>query len=116
MGFQALLATSSLSRYFALLAAVWMVVMAWRLYPQFKDAVRIGGHVITIDDFVARRCGDRTGPDGAACRAAAFRESQRLLRREQSRSILMVIAPVFFYVAFYLSALWLDRRRGSLTR
>ena len=116
MGVQALLATSSLSRYFALLAAVWMVVMAWRIYPQFKDAVRIHGRVTTIDNFVVQRCSDRAETDSAACRAAALRESQHLLRREQGRSILMVIAPVFFYFAFYLSASWLDRRRGSLTR
>jgi hypothetical protein len=93
------LATPPISRYVALLAAAWMIVMAGRLYPQFKDAVRVDGKVTTVDDYIARSCSKRIGADAAHCLAAARSQAQRLLRREQSHSILLIIAPVLGYLA-----------------
>jgi hypothetical protein len=76
-----------------------MIVMAWRLYPQFKDAVRVDGKVTTVGDYIARACGKRVGRDAVQCVAAARSEARRLLRHEQADSILLIIAPVFGYLA-----------------
>jgi len=106
-------ATSPISRYLALLAVAWMIVMTGRLYPQFKDAVRVDGHVTTVDDFIARSCGERIGLDAVKCLAAARIDAQRLLRREQRDSILLIIAPIFGYLALAVPAAYGPWRRGT---
>lgn len=102
------------SRYVALLAVVWLVVMTWRIYPQFKDAVRVEGRLTTVDDFVDSTCGERLGPAAATCLAEAREEAQRLLRREQGKSVLLIEAPILFYLLLYVPAtLWQRRRRAA---
>jgi hypothetical protein len=106
-----------LSRYFALLAIVWIVAMTWRIYPQFKNAVRVDGRLTTIEDYVSGTCGERVGPGAETCLAEAREEAQRLLRREQSRSVLLIEAPLLIYVVIYLPiALWMSGRAVSERR
>jgi hypothetical protein len=101
-----------LSRYYALLAIVWMIAMTWRIYPQFKDAVRVDDKLTTVGDYVESTCGERVGPGAETCLAETREEAQRLLRREQSRSILLIEAPLLAYFAIYLPlALWQNQRR-----
>jgi len=101
------------SRYFALLAITWMIIMTWRIYPQFKDAVRVEGRVTTVEDYLESTCGERVGPAAATCLAEAREDAQRLLRREQGKSILLIEAPVLAYLAIYVPlALW-RRKRGD---
>ena len=107
-----MLEMSPLSRYFALLAVAWMIAMTWRLYPQFKDAVRVDGRLTTVEDYIAATCGERVGPGAATCLAEAREDARRLLRQEQGNSILLIIAPILGYLAIYLpAASWLGRRR-----
>ena len=40
--------TTILLRYFTLFAAAWILVMAWKVYPQFKDTLRVDGRVVAI--------------------------------------------------------------------
>lgn len=90
------------SRYFVVLAAVWMIVMTWRVYPQFKDAVRIDGRLTTVSDFIDDTCGQRVGPAAVTCVAEARERAQRMLRREQGKWVLLIEAPLLGYLLFYL--------------
>ena len=101
-----------LSRYYALLAIVWLVAMTWRIYPQFKDAVRVDGRLTTVEDYVEDTCGERVGPGAGTCLAETREEAQRLLRHEQSRSILLIEAPLLAYFVIGLPlALWQSQGR-----
>jgi len=108
--------TTRVSHYIALFAMLWMGVLTWRIYPQFRDAVRVDGQLTTVADYVDGICGERLGPAAATCLAEAREEAQHLLRREQGKSILLIEAPILGYLAFYLaSALW-RYRRGTDSR
>ncbi len=101
-----------LSRYIAVFATLWMVILTLRIYPQFRDAVRIDGQLTTVGDYIEATCGERLGPAAATCLAEAREEAQHLLRREQGKSILLIEAPILGYLAFYLaSAMWRTARR-----
>jgi hypothetical protein len=103
---------SPLARYFALLAVAWMIAMTWRLYPQFKDTIRVDGRLTTVEDYIGAVCGERVGPAAATCLAEAREDARRLLRREQGNSILLIIGPILLYLAIYVpAAAWLGRRR-----
>jgi len=104
--------TSRVSHYIALFAMLWMVVLTWRIYPQFRDAVRVDGQLTTVGDYIDGTCGERLRPAATTCLAEAREEAQHLLRREQGKSILLIEAPILAYLIFYLaSALWRYRRR-----
>jgi hypothetical protein len=91
-----------LSRYFLLLATVWVIAMTWRIYPQFGDGLRIDGRVTTVEDYVDDSCSQRVGPAAQTCLAEAAGEAQILLRREQGKSILLITAPILLYLLAYL--------------
>lgn len=99
-----------IARYFALLGVMWMAVMTWRIYPQFKDAVRVDDRVTTVGDYVDATCGERLGPGAETCLAEAREEAQRLLRREQGRSILLIEAPILLFLIIYVPVLLWQRR------
>jgi hypothetical protein len=99
----------SSARYFALFAALWIVAMTWKLYPQFQDTLRVEGRIVTLDDYVEDACGERVGPLAASCQATTLEEATRLLASEQAKSLLLVEAPLILYVVLYLP-LWLLRR------
>lgn len=94
------------SRYFLVFALVWMVAMTWRLYPQFKDAVRVDGRITTVEDYVAETCAERVGPAAGTCLAEARAAAQRLLRDEQGKSILLIDAPLMLFL-LYLPLRWI---------
>lgn len=108
--------TTRVSQYIALFAMLWMVVLTWRIYPQFRDAVRVDGQLTTVEDYIDGTCGERLGPAAATCLAEAREEAQHLLRHEQGKSILLIEAPILGYLVFYLaSALW-RHGRGTDSR
>ncbi len=79
--------------------------MVWRLYPQFRDTIRIDGRLTTIADYVAESCGQKVGPAAATCLAETGEQAQLELRREQGKSVLFIVAPLVLYLA-----LWGGRR------
>lgn len=98
------------SRYFALFAALWIVAVSAKLYPQFKDSLRIEGQVITLDDYISQTCGERAGTLAASCRAQAVETGARLVARQQAKSLLLIQAPIIFYVVIYLPFALIARR------
>jgi hypothetical protein len=103
---------SKLSSYLFVLVVAWMAVMTWRIYPQFGDAVRVDGRLTTVDDYIADACGERVGPAAETCLAEAHETAQRLLRREQGKSVLLIEAPLFAYLLAYIP-IALRRRRSQ---
>lgn len=102
------------SRYVVLLIGVWMAVTAARLYPQFDTAVRIDGRVTTVNDYLVDRCGARLGPAAETCLAAAERNVRIQLRREQAKSVLIVVAPAVLYLAYLAFAAAAESHRQHL--
>lgn len=101
---------SRISRYFVILSAVWMVVMTWRIYPQFKDTLRDDGRLVSFDTYVEESCGQRIGPDAASCLEEARARGHRLVAREQAKSVLFILALPLGYLLLYLPPrLALDR-------
>ncbi len=76
--------------------------MTWRIYPQFKDTIRVDGRLTVVSEYLKDTCGQRLGPAAASCLNAARKRAQALLRREQSKSILLIDAPLFGYLLIYL--------------
>jgi len=106
-----LAAPARFSYYLVFLVIAWMAVMTWRIYPQFKDAVRVDGRLTTVGDYIADACGERVGPAAETCLAEARETAQRLLRREQGKSVLLIEAPLLLYLLVYAPlALWRRRR------
>ncbi len=97
------------SQYFLIFALVWMVAMTGRLYPQFKDAVRVEGRITTIEGYIAETCGERVGPAAVTCLAESRATARRLLRQEQGKSILLIVAPLAFYLFYRLARTGLAR-------
>lgn len=100
-----------ISSYVVLLIAVWMTTMAIRLIPQFGTVLRIDGRTTTIDDYIADRCGARLGPDAANCLAVAHDKARTQLRREQARTVLIIVAPGVLYLLCLAPAAVADARR-----
>jgi hypothetical protein len=107
------------SRYFIVVAAVWIMAMTWRIYPQFKDALRIDGRVITFADYVDETCGQRIGPNAKSCVEEAWATGRREVARERGKSVLLIAAPLLGYLLLYLPLRLVvlrvaeRRRRGS---
>jgi hypothetical protein len=89
-----------LSRYFVVLAAVWMVAMTWRIYPQFGDTLRIDGRLMAFSDYVEENCGQRIGPAARSCLAEARDTGHRLVAQEQGKSVLLIEAPLLGYLIY----------------
>jgi len=90
-----------LSRYMVVLCAIWVIAMAWRLYPQFKDTPGIDGRVISYADYVAERCGESVRPAAATCVGEARRTGRRLVARQQAKSLLLIEAPLSAYLLIH---------------
>lgn len=88
------------SRLFLAFVALWMVAMTWRLYPQFRDTIRVEGRLTTVTAYLEDSCGQRVGPGAATCLAETGEQAQLLLRSEQGKSILTIIAPALAYLLF----------------
>jgi hypothetical protein len=79
-----------------------MIAMTWRLYPQFKDKLRVDGHLVSLQDYIEENCGQRIGPAAESCLEEMRDTGHRLVAREQGKSILLVEAPVLGYLLIYL--------------
>jgi len=88
------------SRLFLAFAVLWMAAMTWRVYPQFKDTIRVDGRLTTVSAFLDDSCGQRVGPGAATCLAETGEQAQLLLRSEQGKSIFLIIAPSICYLLF----------------
>ncbi len=76
--------------------------MTARLYPQYKDTLRIDGRLLTLAEYVDETCGQRIGPAASACLAEAQERGRWLLAREQGRSSVLIEAPLLGYGLVYL--------------
>ena len=94
--------TTTLSRYFALFAAAWIVVMAGKVYPQFKDTLQVDGRVVALDDYVEDACAERVGPLATSCRATKLETGRRLVAAKQAKALLLIEAPLILYAVLYL--------------
>jgi hypothetical protein len=99
------------ARYFVLFAALWVIAMTWKLYPQFPDTLRVEGRVVALDDYVEDACSARVGPDAASCVVTALEDADKKLRVEQAKSLLLVQAPLILYAILYLPLRLLRRWR-----
>jgi hypothetical protein len=86
------------------LAALWMVVMTARLYPQFKDTIRVDGRLTTMTQFLDDSCGHRVGPAAVTCLAENGEQAQLMLRQEQGKSVLLIVAPLLGWGLIYWPA------------
>ena len=96
------MSSPALSRYFALFAAAWIVAMTWKLYPQFKDTLRVDGRVVALDQYVEDACSEKVGLEAAACSATKLRSGRRLVAAEQAKALLLIEAPLILYAVLYL--------------
>jgi hypothetical protein len=102
---------------FFLVAGLWMLAMTARLYPQFGDTIRVGGHLTSVESYLGDRCGQRVGPAVAACLAESGKEARLLLRQEQAKSILFIVGPILFYLLAWLPVrLVRERHEAARTR
>jgi|HubBroStandDraft_1064217.scaffolds.fasta_scaffold14638_3 hypothetical protein len=108
--------TLRLPHYLLLVIAAWMVAMTWRVYPQFKDMLKVEDRLVTLDDYVEESCGQRIGPAAASCVEEARRTGRRLVARQQGRSLLFVVAPFLAYLAIHLPAQSMAARRARSHR
>ena len=97
-----MLSTPGISRYVALFAAAVIIAMTWKVYPLFRDTLRIDGRVVSLDDYVAEVCGERVGPLATSCREATLEHGRRLVASQQAKALLMVEAPLIAYLLIYL--------------
>jgi len=77
--------------------------MTWRVYPQFKNMLKVDDRLIALEDYVQETCRQRIGPDAASCIEEAQITGRRLVAREQGRALLFIIAPLLVYVVWRLS-------------
>ena len=96
------MSSTLLSRYFTLFAVAWIVVMTWKLYPEFRDRLRVDGRVVTLDDYVEDACGERVGPLATSCRATKLESGGRMVTAEQAKALLLIEAPLILYAVLYL--------------
>jgi hypothetical protein len=88
--------------YAAVLVAIWMAAMAARLYPGFGNTLRVEGRVTTVEDYIADSCTARIGLAAETCLTEAQGEARILLRREQAKSVLLILAPAMIYFLFMM--------------
>jgi hypothetical protein len=88
-------------RIFCVLAGLWMVAMAGRIYPQFGDTIRVDGRLTTIASYLRDACGQRVGPAAVTCLAETGEEAELLLRQEQGKSVLVIVTPVILYLLWW---------------
>jgi hypothetical protein len=107
------LSSPHLSRYLTLFAAAWILVMTWKLYPQFKDTLRVDGRVVALDQYVEDACGEKAGTEATVCRATKLESGRRMVAAEQAKVLLIVEAPLIVYAVLYLPIVLLRGLRRS---
>ena len=107
---------SALSRYFTLFAAVWILVMTAKLYPQFKDTLRDDGRVVALEDYIADACGERVGPLATSCRATKLEAGRRMVAAEQAKALLLIEAPLLLFAMIFIPIRLLRDRFAASAR
>ncbi|HXQ50880.1 MAG TPA: hypothetical protein VN802_07290 [Stellaceae bacterium] len=92
------------------LAALWMLAFTWKLYPHFRDTIRVDGRLTTVASHLDDVCGQRVGPAAVTCLAETGEQAQLMLRQEQAKSVLTIVAPPFAVLALWWAAGSLRRR------
>ena len=94
-----------------------MAAMACRLYPQFGDTIRVDGRLMTVASYLSDACGQRVGPAAVTCLAESGEAAQLLLRQEQGKSVLLILAPVILYLVWWpahrVRLEWRSRRTAA---
>jgi hypothetical protein len=96
------LSSSALTRYFTIFAAAWIVAMTWKVYPQFKDTLRVDGRVVALDRYVEDACSEKAGLEAAACAATKLQSGRARVAAEQAKALLLIEAPLILYAVLYL--------------
>ena len=96
------MSSPALSRYFTLFAAAWILAMTWKLYPQFKDTLRVDGRVVALDQYVEDACSEKVGLEAAACPATKLQAGRRMVAAEQAKALLLIEAPLILYALVFL--------------
>jgi hypothetical protein len=95
------------------LAALWMLALTGKLYPQFRDTIRVDGRLTTVASYLDDACGQRVGPAASTCLAESGERAQLMLRQERAKSVLMIVVPPLAALALFWSARALRRRQGA---
>ena len=106
------MSVARLSSYLSVFIAVWMIAMTWRVYPQFKDMLKVEDRLVTLDDYVEESCGQKIGPAAESCVEEARDAGRRFVAREQGRALLFILAPLLAYLAIYLPWRGVSARTG----
>ncbi len=96
------MSSPALSRYFTIFAAAWIVVMTWKVYPQFKDTLRVDGRVVALDQYVEDACGEKAGTEATVCQATKLESGRRMVAAEQAKALLMIEIPLLAYAVIIL--------------
>ena len=96
------MSSPALSRYFTLFAAAWILAMTWKLYPQFKDTLRVDGRVVALGQYIEDACSEKVGLEAAACTATKQQSGRRMVATEQAKALLLIEAPLILYALLYL--------------
>ncbi|MGH7125521.1 MAG: hypothetical protein ACREFI_14185 [Stellaceae bacterium] len=76
--------------------------MTWKVYPQFKDTLRVDGRVVALDRYVEDACNEKAGLEAAACTATKLQSGRAMVAAEQAKALLLIEAPLILYVVLYL--------------
>ena len=96
------MSSPALARYFTVFAAAWILAMTWKVYPQFKDSLRVDGRVVALDQYVVDACSEKAGLEAAACSATKLESGRRMVASEQAKALLLIEAPLILYAVLYL--------------
>lgn len=96
------MSVARLPQYLLVFIAVWMIAMTWRVYPQFKDMLKVEDRLVALDDYVEESCGQKIGPAAESCIEEARAAGRRLVARQQGRALLFIVAPLLAYLAICL--------------
>lgn len=72
--------------------------MTWKLYPQFRDTLRVDGRIVALDQYVEDACAEKAGTEATVCRATKLESGRRMVAAEQAKALLMIEAPLIAYV------------------
>ena len=76
--------------------------MTWKVYPQFKDTLRVDGRIVALDDYVADACGEKAGTEATVCRTTKLESGRRRVAAQQAKALLMIEAPLILFAVIYL--------------
>lgn len=76
--------------------------MTWKVYPQFRDTLRVEGRVVSLDQYVEDACGEKAGTEATVCHATKLESGRRMVAAEQAKALLMIEIPLLAYAVIIL--------------